>query len=34
MTVFEIENLKALPERKINPLYCYKELDNFILAGR
>jgi hypothetical protein len=33
MAVFELENLKPLPEGEISPLYCYKELDHFVLAG-
>lgn len=39
MAVFELENLKALPEREICPLYCYKKLngyenrDDFVLTG-
>ena len=40
MAVFELENLKALPEREICPLCCYKKLngcenlDDFVLTGR
>jgi hypothetical protein len=34
MAVFELENLKPLPEGEINPLNYYKEPDNFVLEGR